>query len=659
MRLLFTAMILCASLSLAAQQMTVPLSKDAKPEAHKLAPGAPWSSSVIEPACPVSWFPGILPATDALHVYYFPMARQATLPDPKSLLLHIALVQLGGEPISQDVPFSRRSDGAWLATLPLPKQPLAYAAYWVEDPGTRQVDNAHGDFFDILFCSHDGIRTPNSLVAQAQTYTGSLAPQGITRPQDPNKAADVLRRAFKPDPNLYNDLSQLWSLELQAYGDTPEGRARVGAEVEAFINQHIDDEFALSGANNFVNNEQGMFSDAFKEKLWTAIEKLDPKQQPRLWALLRRAEAEKDPVKRKAALNEIAAKYPDSEAAGMLYLRLFLESHDLSEQEELYPKAVRARPNEPSLRLTMARSYLRAGKNFDEVRRLLDEEDKLVELGHSSTGIRQSSGSTNFFSDEAYHRFKNELAVLNSELLLKAGHAKDALALLAPLRPEMQQAHSFYLLGEELEATGDYPGAADAYLDAVLRPSEDDRTHNDALDRVWEAHHLGTRADLENRISAKEAERFKNENYVPKIIARTTPAFDVVSLAGQHLTNDSLRGKKAILNFWAPWCRPCVLELNALQAYQRQHPELVVAAIVLPDNDDAQVLTALRTQNADSLNVLKADARVIDAFGIRGVPRLFIVDDKGLIRIDHRASMYDLGKHLDEDVKAIDRENKP
>ena len=39
--------------------------------------------------------------------------------------------------------------------------------------------------------------------------------------------------------------------------------------------------------------------------------------------------------------------------------------------------------------------------------------------------------------------------------------------------------------------------------------------------------------------------------------------------AGTRLAMADLRGQKLVLNFWAPWCPPCVREMPALDRFQR------------------------------------------------------------------------------------------
>ena len=61
------------------------------------------------------------------------------------------------------------------------------------------------------------------------------------------------------------------------------------------------------------------------------------------------------------------------------------------------------------------------------------------------------------------------------------------------------------------------------------------------------------------------------------------PAFKVVTLSGDTVTEKELRGKVTLINFWFESCAPCMAEmpaLNDLYLKYQNHPELDRKSVV-------------------------------------------------------------------------------
>lgn len=61
---------------------------------------------------------------------------------------------------------------------------------------------------------------------------------------------------------------------------------------------------------------------------------------------------------------------------------------------------------------------------------------------------------------------------------------------------------------------------------------------------------------------------------------------DLADQADAHLTAKALRdelvrptGRTRVFNFWATWCRPCVVELPELAAFAAEHPDVEVVLV--------------------------------------------------------------------------------
>ena len=100
----------------------------------------------------------------------------------------------------------------------------------------------------------------------------------------------------------------------------------------------------------------------------------------------------------------------------------------------------------------------------------------------------------------------------------------------------------------------------------------------------------------------------------------------------------SLRGKPAVINFWASWCAPCKAEAPALDRFQRANAAggFTVLGINLDDATDDAVafvqrygLTYPQLRDGDG-----GDRR--DAYGMTGFPESFLIDPEGNIALIRR-----------------------
>ncbi len=96
---------------------------------------------------------------------------------------------------------------------------------------------------------------------------------------------------------------------------------------------------------------------------------------------------------------------------------------------------------------------------------------------------------------------------------------------------------------------------------------------------------------------------------------------------------DLADGRPKLVNFFASWCVPCRIEAPVLGELRRQGITIVGIAVRDRPDDVAQFLA----EYGDPFERIAADpqSKLQLAFGSSGVPETFLVDGRGIVRMEH------------------------
>lgn len=117
-------------------------------------------------------------------------------------------------------------------------------------------------------------------------------------------------------------------------------------------------------------------------------------------------------------------------------------------------------------------------------------------------------------------------------------------------------------------------------------------------------------------------------------IGETLPEFTIETLDGGNLSRAALAGKPALLVFWNTWCPDCMRELPVIDRLARQFVPrgLAVLAINTAINDSERRARAYWDKSAYIFPSGFDDGfDVGQAFAVRGVPTIFLVDPGGVV----------------------------
>ena len=114
---------------------------------------------------------------------------------------------------------------------------------------------------------------------------------------------------------------------------------------------------------------------------------------------------------------------------------------------------------------------------------------------------------------------------------------------------------------------------------------------------------------------------------------RMAPDFSALDMDGRVLPLSSYRGKVVLLNLWATWCYPCVLEIPALERIYRKYggEDFEIVAVSLDQMETEQLKQFLKGRNITFTILHDQSSKAMQLYYARAIPTSFLIDRNGTI----------------------------
>ena len=122
--------------------------------------------------------------------------------------------------------------------------------------------------------------------------------------------------------------------------------------------------------------------------------------------------------------------------------------------------------------------------------------------------------------------------------------------------------------------------------------------------------------------------------YLPPAFPRPAPTFALRDLSGKAISNESLKGRVVLLDFWATWCVPCRKSMPGLQALQEKYAGrgLRVVGVSIDEGSPAKVKRFVASKKLTYPIAVDSERNPAwDAFRVKAVPAAYLIDREGQI----------------------------
>ena len=97
------------------------------------------------------------------------------------------------------------------------------------------------------------------------------------------------------------------------------------------------------------------------------------------------------------------------------------------------------------------------------------------------------------------------------------------------------------------------------------------------------------------------------------------------------------RGKWVVINFWATWCGPCMIEIPELMRFHARHKDddAIVIGVNFEEIDTPDLVKFIAEMDINYLVVRAGDKPILPFEPLKGLPSTFFVDPHGELVASH------------------------
>ncbi len=241
--------------------------------------------------------------------------------------------------------------------------------------------------------------------------------------------------------------------------------------------------------------------------------------------------------------------------------------------------------------------------------------------------------SNEFIASHPEYKRVDEVYYLLGNALRQLGRVEEGIEVFEELvekQPEARYVRDCLLeLGLAYDALDKHDEADSVYKKLINHPKYGSGSHATRAKKILEQERADRTGELPKAPSAQLAPGSNPSQW----IGQPATDFQVTDLDGEKLSLEKYRGQVVLLDFWATWCGPCIVEMpNVKKTYEKYKDSKFQIIGISLDRSKEPLEAYIEKEELAWVHYWDNTQKVSRLYKVQAIPSTFLIDGEGVIR---------------------------